>query len=206
VDDDKYDSTEPANRPHRFVTRTAFPELNITTCNVCERGSGHHVHDVSPFPENHPHEFMPERDELGGYPYEKCTVCGGQEDDGKAHIAPEPSPIAGVARALADSSGRLPPRFTGKQAEAMGAAFDEVYAEALHGMTAPDHDPVNQPAHYRSHPSGIECIQITEHMSFNLGNAIKYIWRADLKGDAVTDLEKARWYIEREIDRRRTRE
>lgn len=64
------------------------------------------------------------------------------------------------------------------------------------------HDPVNQPIHYRSHPSGIEAIQITEHMSFCLGNAIKYIWRADLKGDAIEDLKKALWYIEREIKKR----
>ena len=47
-------------------------------------------------------------------------------------------------------------------------------------MSAP-HDPVNHPRHYTSHPSGIECIQITEHMSFNLGNVIKYCWRADEK-------------------------
>jgi hypothetical protein len=60
-------------------------------------------------------------------------------------------------------------------------------------------DPVNHPKHYTSHPSGIECIQIAEHMGFNLGNALKYIWRADLKNDAVEDLRKARWYIEREI-------
>ena len=39
------------------------------------------------------------------------------------------------------------------------------------------------PNHYKSHPSGIECIQVTEHMGFNLGNAIKYIWRADLKNN-----------------------
>mgnify|MGYP003334941178 CR=1 FL=1 len=64
------------------------------------------------------------------------------------------------------------------------------------------HDPVNSPKHYTSHPSGIDCIQITEHMGFNLGNAIKYIWRADLKNDAVEDLKKAVWYIRREIDRR----
>jgi hypothetical protein len=63
-------------------------------------------------------------------------------------------------------------------------------------------DPVNQPKHYTDHPSGVECIQITEHMGFNLGNAIKYIWRADLKNDAIEDLKKARWYISREIDRR----
>lgn len=64
------------------------------------------------------------------------------------------------------------------------------------------HDPVNHPPHYTSHPSGIECIQITEHMGFSLGNAIKYIWRADLKADALEDLRKARWYLDREIAKR----
>lgn len=63
-------------------------------------------------------------------------------------------------------------------------------------------DPVNHPRHYTAHPSGIECIQITEHMGFNLGNALKYIWRCDLKHDAVEDLRKARFYIDREIQRR----
>ena len=62
-------------------------------------------------------------------------------------------------------------------------------------------DPVNHPKHYTSHPSGIECIQITEHMGFCLGNAVKYVWRADLKG-GIEDLQKARWYIEREIAKR----
>lgn len=66
----------------------------------------------------------------------------------------------------------------------------------------PKHDAVNHPAHYTQHPSQIECIQITEHMGFCLGNAIKYIWRADLKHDAIEDLRKAVWYIEREIERR----
>lgn len=64
------------------------------------------------------------------------------------------------------------------------------------------HDPVNKPKHYVSHPSGVDCIQITEHMNFCLGNAVKYIWRADLKTDAIEDLRKARWYIDREIERR----
>jgi hypothetical protein len=64
------------------------------------------------------------------------------------------------------------------------------------------HDPVNAPKHYMSHPSGVECIQITEHMGFNLGNAVKYIWRADLKHDAIEDLKKAAWYLEREIKKR----
>lgn len=63
-------------------------------------------------------------------------------------------------------------------------------------------DPVNHPKHYTDHPSGIECIQITEHMGFNLGNALKYIWRCDLKWDSIEDLRKARWYIDREIQKR----
>jgi hypothetical protein len=63
------------------------------------------------------------------------------------------------------------------------------------------HGPVEHPIHYNEHPSGVECIEVAEHMNFCLGNAIKYIWRADLKG-GVEDLKKARWYIEREIDRR----
>lgn len=61
---------------------------------------------------------------------------------------------------------------------------------------------VNHPQHYNKHPSGIECIDVVEHMSFNLGNAMKYIWRADEKGNAIQDLEKAAWYISREIERR----
>jgi hypothetical protein len=64
------------------------------------------------------------------------------------------------------------------------------------------HDAVEHPKHYTEHPSGVECIQITEHMGFNLGNAMKYIWRCDLKLDAIEDLKKAKWYIEREIAKR----
>ena len=63
-------------------------------------------------------------------------------------------------------------------------------------------DLVNHPPHYTSHPSGIECIQITEHMGFNLGNAVKYIWRADLKNNAIEDLKKAEFYVKREILKR----
>ncbi len=57
------------------------------------------------------------------------------------------------------------------------------------------------PPHYQAHPSGVECIEITEHMNFCLGNAIKYIWRAGLKNNAIEDLRKAQWYIDREIAR-----
>lgn len=62
-------------------------------------------------------------------------------------------------------------------------------------------DEVNHPPHYNAHPSGVECITVTEHMNFNLGNAIKYIWRAGMKGATLKDLEKARWYVDREIGR-----
>ena len=62
-------------------------------------------------------------------------------------------------------------------------------------------DQVNHPVHYTSHPSGIETIQITEHMNFCLGNAIKYIMRSELKGKQIEDLKKAIWYINREIER-----
>jgi hypothetical protein len=62
-------------------------------------------------------------------------------------------------------------------------------------------DNVNHPKHYTNHPSGVECIEVTEHMNFCVGNAIKYLWRAGLKGEQVEDLRKARWYIDREIAR-----
>ena len=61
------------------------------------------------------------------------------------------------------------------------------------------HDTVNHPKHYNQHPAGIECIDVVEHMNFNVGKAIKYLWRAGLKGKLLEDLKKARWYIDREI-------
>lgn len=71
------------------------------------------------------------------------------------------------------------------------------------------HDNVNHPKHYTSHPSGIECIQVTEHYNFNIGNAIKYLWRNGLKDEdgkelrekQIEDLKKAAWYINREIEK-----
>ena len=80
-------------------------------------------------------------------------------------------------------------------------------SEAVKEWVDSDHsewanDSVHKPKHYTEHPSGIECIQVTEHMGFNLGNAIKYIWRCDLKLDAIEDLKKAKWYIDREISKR----
>ena len=70
-------------------------------------------------------------------------------------------------------------------------------------------DSVNHPAHYNSHPSGIECIEIARHHNFNIGNTIKYLWRAGLKSEEgmedndkqIEDLNKAIWYINDEIKR-----
>lgn len=76
---------------------------------------------------------------------------------------------------------------------------EEARCKVIIEQTNPVDDPVNHPKHYTSHPSGIECIQITRHMGFNLGNALKYIWRADLKADAIEDLKKAIWYLNDEI-------
>lgn len=76
-------------------------------------------------------------------------------------------------------------------------------------VTKMKYDPVNKPQHYCSHPSGIECIQVTEQMNFCIGNAIKYLWRTGLKTEEgldarekqIQDMEKAIWYISREIHR-----
>ena len=69
-------------------------------------------------------------------------------------------------------------------------------------MTTTNNDPINHPAHYTS-KNGVECIQVTEQFNFARGNAIKYIWRAGEKDPTkeVEDLEKAVWYIQREIKR-----
>lgn len=68
-------------------------------------------------------------------------------------------------------------------------------------------DRVNHPKYYNSHPSGAECIEIARHYSFNIGNVIKYIWRAGLKNEngistkekRIEDFKKALFYLEDEI-------
>jgi len=72
--------------------------------------------------------------------------------------------------------------------------------------TAEAHSAVDHPLHYNTHPSGVECIDIAEGFGFNLGNVIKYLWRADEKGAPLEDLLKAQWYLKREISRRQPNE
>jgi len=64
-------------------------------------------------------------------------------------------------------------------------------------------DGIEHPEHYQGHPSGIECIEVVRHFNFNLGNVIKYIWRAGKKGEEslLKDLKKARFYLDDEIKR-----
>ena len=71
------------------------------------------------------------------------------------------------------------------------------------------HDPVDHPSHYNNSKAHcekchrrIECIDVTRHMCFNIGNAIKYLWRCDFKNSSVEDLRKAVWYIQDEIKQR----
>lgn len=83
-------------------------------------------------------------------------------------------------------------------------AEEESYLENINNNI----DNVNHPPHYNSNPAKcdcgrrIECIDITRHQSFNIGNAIKYLWRCNLKGNSIEDLKKAKWYIQDEIDER----
>ncbi|WP_232543915.1 DUF3310 domain-containing protein [Streptomyces buecherae] len=98
--------------------------------------------------------------------------------------------------------------------EAPGLSMDLRGQEALKAMKFAfrDRPPrsdtksnVDHPGHYNQHPSGIECIEITKHMNFAMGNAVKYLWRADLKGTPIEDLKKAENYIRIEIERREER-
>ncbi len=88
----------------------------------------------------------------------------------------------------------------GEAAYIVALAYQQKFWDRINGNKIMDN--INHPKHYTSHPSGVEAITVCEHMNFNLGNAFKYIWRADLKSDAIEDLKKAAWYLQREIERR----
>lgn len=66
----------------------------------------------------------------------------------------------------------------------------------------PASEKVNHPRHYNANPSGVECITVIEHMPFNIGNAMKHLWRCDEKEDPLVELRKALWYVNREIEKR----
>jgi len=89
----------------------------------------------------------------------------------------------------------------GDGGEQMKTVRTNSYGRAQQAGCRPD--PVNPP-HYKSHPSGVECYQIAEWWPFHLGNALRYLWRVDGKGDPVENLRKATWHLEKEIARRET--
>jgi len=128
-----------------------------------------------------------------------CSTCFYSELDEKIH----PCNDCGVYDKWVDRSIYINIKEASKPiSEAIKEWVDCKEDEEIDKFFQRAKDVVNRPPHYTEHPSGIECIQVTEHMGFNLGNAIKYIWRCDLKQDAIEDLKKAKWYIDREIDRR----
>ena len=126
----------------------------------------------------------------------------------RANRQPDPTPYAvgeSVFAGLAEGRWepgtilKAPSAERGAVVQLHDGTFVRAPMEALR-RTAPV-DPTN-PAHYRSHASGVECIQITEHLGFCLGNAVKYIWRSGERAErTIEDLRKAVWYLEREIAR-----
>ena len=116
-----------------------------------------------------------------------CTLCGCKEIVNISHKL--------LGRGL-ECRGCREQRYEGQ--ESFGIVFKLVQDAEKHEFKP---NQVDHPSHYAKHPSGVECITVTEHFNFNRGNAIKYIWRAGEKGDEIEDLKKAAWYIAREIQR-----
>lgn len=85
----------------------------------------------------------------------------------------------------------------GLNEEVKAKLAERLNPEAITMIEQPD--PVNHPAHYKV--GGIETIDFIEakKLNYNMGNAVKYISRADHKGNRLQDLEKAKWYIDREL-------
>ena len=107
--------------------------------------------------------------------------------------------IGEVVEALSDDGDVMQAVFRGDEwALKSGAVWFRTMPECVRGWRP--RLMVDHPDHYNQVP-GIECIQVVRHFNFNLGNAIKYIWRAGHKGDILEDLEKAVWYIQDEIKR-----
>lgn len=91
------------------------------------------------------------------------------------------------------------------------AGCNEHYRNQLQAAE-PTVDMINHPPHYKGSAAAVtcincgerttvECIDVTRHMNFNVGNVIKYCWRLGLKGDPVEQLKKAVFYLQDEIKR-----
>lgn len=84
-----------------------------------------------------------------------------------------------------------------KTPEAAHEAWNAIQREDLDEQPDAATDMVNHPPHYTGHPSGVECIEVAEHLPFCLGNAFKYLFRRDAKGNPLENIEKAIWYVNR---------
>lgn len=127
-----------------------------------------------------------------------CNGCNASVPPGAAHMSyctVEPACHAKPRSQWCDHAG--PGGFMGHTC----AKRTQHPAEDKRTEPFPMNDAVNHPKHYTSHPSGVECIKVVEHMNFCRGNAMKYIWRAGEKDNEIEDLKKARWYVDREIAR-----
>lgn len=82
-------------------------------------------------------------------------------------------------------------------AAAAANAWNDIQREELDEEPSGSTDMVNHPPHYTGHPSGVECIEVAEHLPFCLGNAFKYLFRRDAKGNPLENIEKAIWYVNR---------
>lgn len=111
--------------------------------------------------------------------------------EGKAVKKPKPTPAQKLKFVQAIT--------TSKNLNEMIAEAEGARKEMAIQMIEPTPDPVNHPAHYKV--GGIETIDFIEAkgLTYNLGNVIKYITRAEHKGNKHEDLCKARWYLNREI-------
>lgn len=105
--------------------------------------------------------------------------------------------------------GDLTSEIIGENVVELTGFYDQVQAEIrenheklISGELTPDNS-VEHPKHYNSHPSGVECITVAQHHTFCIGNVLRYLWRAGLKGEAteLEDLRKARQYLDFEIER-----
>lgn len=124
-----------------------------------------------------------------GTHWENCATEGGE-----SHYA---CAVAEIERLRAQLHAQL-------QAQApQPGAISVLPSGIVFGDAQPAYEFVRHPAHYNSHPAGIECITVIEPMCLNVGTAIKHLWRAGLKpgADHVQDLRKAITYIEFEIAR-----
>lgn len=137
----------------------------------------------------------------------RLPVTTTSKPDRISKYVPDPAACEAIEKVMDDQAdseiGPAHPRsaFTTPRTTAAATSTDAMEA-ADKAFPAPEVDPlVHYPPHYTAHPSGVETIDITEHFNFNRGNAIKYIWRAGSKGDEIQDLEKAAFYINREIER-----